>query len=190
MTIKTPSGTYRVPGRYEASFFCERLIQLAGGDLGIDDTEMRRRNLIAAAEMPYKLSRLEPGGPAADTECDSGDYGEALEQSALQRALFRPAELGEAVHRDCLLHRRVRDRVEGGGAVRPRESPAPGNPLGVKGAGEGAIIPVGGLIANAVASVLTSFGAKRSQFAASGRSRDSDRTAGLDRDRGKTRHVT
>jgi carbon-monoxide dehydrogenase large subunit len=80
LTNKTPSGTYRAPGRYEASFFCERLIELAAGDLGIDSAEMRRRNLIAAAEMPYKLARLEPGGPAADTECDSGDYREALER--------------------------------------------------------------------------------------------------------------
>ena len=80
LTNKTPSGTYRAPGRYEASFFCERLIELAAGDLAIDSAEMRRRNLIAAAEMPYKLPRLEPGGPAVDTECDSGDYGEALER--------------------------------------------------------------------------------------------------------------
>ena len=80
LTNKTPAGTYRAPGRYEASFFCERLIELAAGDLGIDSAEMRRRNLIGAAEMPYKLPRLEPGGPAVDTECDSGDYGEALER--------------------------------------------------------------------------------------------------------------
>jgi carbon-monoxide dehydrogenase large subunit len=59
LTNKTPSGTYRGPGRYEASFFCERLIELAAGDL---------------------LARLEPGGAAVDTECDSGDYGEALER--------------------------------------------------------------------------------------------------------------
>jgi carbon-monoxide dehydrogenase large subunit len=36
--------------------------------------------------------------------------------------------------------------------------PSPLNPLGVKGAGEGGIIPVGGVIANAVASALSSFG--------------------------------
>ena len=36
--------------------------------------------------------------------------------------------------------------------------PSPLNPLGVKGAGEGGIIPVGGVIANAVASALVSFG--------------------------------
>ena len=80
LTNKTPSGTYRAPGRYEASFFCERLIELAAGDLGIDSAEMRRRNLIDAGEMPYLLARLEPGGPAADSECDSGDYGETLER--------------------------------------------------------------------------------------------------------------
>ncbi len=34
--------------------------------------------------------------------------------------------------------------------------PAPHNPLGVKGAGEGGIIPVGGVIANAVAAALSS----------------------------------
>ena len=34
------------------------------------------------------------------------------------------------------------------------DKPAPGNPLGAKGAGEGGIIPVGGVIANAVANAL------------------------------------
>ena len=36
---------------------------------------------------------------------------------------------------------------------------SPSNPLGVKGAGEGPIIPIGGLMANAVANALASFGA-------------------------------
>ena len=36
--------------------------------------------------------------------------------------------------------------------------PAPHNPLGAKGAGEGGIIPVGGVIANAVANALASLG--------------------------------
>lgn len=80
LTNKTPSGTYRAPGRYEGSFFCERLFELAARDLGIDSVEMRRRNLIGASEMPYRLPRLEPGGAAVDTECDSGDYREALER--------------------------------------------------------------------------------------------------------------
>src|SRR6201984_3081748 len=80
VTNKTPTGTYRAPGRYEGSFFCERLIELAARDLRIDSAEMRRRNLIGPGEMPYRLPRLEPGGPAVDTECDSGDYRETLER--------------------------------------------------------------------------------------------------------------
>ena len=40
----------------------------------------------------------------------------------------------------------------------------PSNPLGVKGAGEGAIIPVGGLMANAVANALASLGAMPNQL--------------------------
>ena len=80
LTNKTPAGTYRAPGRYEVSFFCERLIELAAHDLGIDSAEMRRLNLISAAEMPYKLPLLQPTGPGAETECDSGDYSEPLER--------------------------------------------------------------------------------------------------------------
>ena len=41
---------------------------------------------------------------------------------------------------------------------------SPSNPLGVKGAGEGAIIPIGGLMANAVANALVSFGATPNQL--------------------------
>src|SRR6185503_21322186 len=37
------------------------------------------------------------------------------------------------------------------------EKPSPVNPLGAKGAGEGGIIPVGGVIANAVAAALARF---------------------------------
>jgi carbon-monoxide dehydrogenase large subunit len=80
VTNKTPTGTYRAPGRYEGSFFCERLIELAAKDLGIDPVEMRRRNLITDAEMPYKLARVEPGDLYAETECDSGDYAHTLDR--------------------------------------------------------------------------------------------------------------
>ena len=44
-------------------------------------------------------------------------------------------------------------------AIALENYPSPSNPLGVKGAGEGAIIPIGGLMANAVANALASFGA-------------------------------
>jgi hypothetical protein len=38
------------------------------------------------------------------------------------------------------------------------QKPSPNNPLGAKGAGEGGIIPVGGVIANAVAAALSPLG--------------------------------
>jgi carbon-monoxide dehydrogenase large subunit len=43
-------------------------------------------------------------------------------------------------------------------AVAMEMKPCPNNPLGAKGAGEGGIIPVGGVIANAVAAALSSLG--------------------------------
>jgi carbon-monoxide dehydrogenase large subunit len=44
-------------------------------------------------------------------------------------------------------------------AISLEHRPSPTNPLGVKGAGEGGIIPAGGLIANAVAGALSEAGA-------------------------------
>jgi carbon-monoxide dehydrogenase large subunit len=76
MTNKTPAGTYRGPGRYEADFFRERLFDIAAADLGLDRVEFRRRNLVAAAEMPYRLATVEP--LAIESETDSGDYANTL----------------------------------------------------------------------------------------------------------------
>jgi aerobic carbon-monoxide dehydrogenase large subunit len=42
-------------------------------------------------------------------------------------------------------------------AIVLEHSPAPDNPLGAKGGGEGGIVPVGGVVANAVADALQSF---------------------------------
>jgi aerobic carbon-monoxide dehydrogenase large subunit len=72
VTNKTPVGTYRGPGRFEADFFRERLFDMAAGDLGIDRAEFRRRNLIAESEMPYALARVVELD--LDTATDSGDY--------------------------------------------------------------------------------------------------------------------
>jgi aerobic carbon-monoxide dehydrogenase large subunit len=79
-TNKTPSGTYRGPGRYETDFFRERLLDLVAKDLGLDRVEFRRRNLVTKAEMPYHCAKIEPY--AQDTEYDSGDY-----ESAFNRCL-------------------------------------------------------------------------------------------------------
>jgi aerobic carbon-monoxide dehydrogenase large subunit len=79
LSNKTPSGTYRGPGRYESCFFIERLIDLAAADLGIDRVEIRRRNLIAAEAMPYELPPVLPDDGRSETSCDSGDYRSAFD---------------------------------------------------------------------------------------------------------------
>ena len=44
-------------------------------------------------------------------------------------------------------------------AIITGDSPSPHNPLGAKGGGEGGIVPVGGVVANAVAAALAPLGA-------------------------------
>src|SRR5205823_1656148 len=53
LTNKTPCGTYRAPGRFESTFVRERLMDAIAAQLGLDRVDVRRRNLIAATEMPY-----------------------------------------------------------------------------------------------------------------------------------------
>ncbi|MBV8394050.1 MAG: xanthine dehydrogenase family protein molybdopterin-binding subunit, partial [Alphaproteobacteria bacterium] len=53
-TNTTPLAAYRGAGRPEGNYFMERLIDTAAREMGIDGAELRRRNHIAPAEMPYK----------------------------------------------------------------------------------------------------------------------------------------
>lgn len=80
MTSKTPTGTYRGPGRFEASFFCERLFDMAAHDLGVDPGEFRRRNLLREEQMPYALAGFPDLDETWDTECDNGAYGIVLDR--------------------------------------------------------------------------------------------------------------
>jgi carbon-monoxide dehydrogenase large subunit len=79
-TNKTPTGTYRGPGRFEASFFCERLFDMAASDLGIDPADFRRRNLLTEDKMPYRLAHILNVDETWDTECDNGAYGEVFDR--------------------------------------------------------------------------------------------------------------
>ncbi len=78
MTNKTPIGTYRGPGRFEADFFRERLFDMAAKDLGIDRVEFRRRNLVRKDQMPYPLATLRP--VEKSEALDSGDYNITLDR--------------------------------------------------------------------------------------------------------------
>ncbi len=85
MTNKTPAGTYRGPGRFEANFFRERMIDLMAHDLGIDPADIRFRNLLKPDDLPYSVGALVPGEKPASYE--KGDFPAAL-QVVLQKVNY------------------------------------------------------------------------------------------------------
>jgi aerobic carbon-monoxide dehydrogenase large subunit len=101
LTNKTPCGTYRAPGRFESTFVRERVLDAIAARLEIDPIEVRRRNLIGAAEMPFRRP-LDALG--TDVVLDSGDYAGLLDKTleqigwdTLQQRLRERRVAGEAV---------------------------------------------------------------------------------------------
>jgi carbon-monoxide dehydrogenase large subunit len=79
VTNKVPNAPYRGAGRPEAAFAMERTIDLVARSLGLEPEAVRRKNMIRAAEMPYRV-----GIPYRDGEpivYDSGDYPAALDKA-------------------------------------------------------------------------------------------------------------
>jgi carbon-monoxide dehydrogenase large subunit len=79
VTNKVPNAPYRGAGRPEAAFAMERSIDLVARHLGVEPADIRRRNMIRAEEMPYRV-----GIPYRDGEpivYDSGDYPAALRKT-------------------------------------------------------------------------------------------------------------
>ena len=70
-------GAYRGNGRPEAAYYIESLVDLAARELNIDPAELRRRNMIPSAAMPYKT--------ALTYTYDCGNFAKNLED-ALQLA--------------------------------------------------------------------------------------------------------
>jgi carbon-monoxide dehydrogenase large subunit len=66
LTNTVPTAPYRGAGRPEATFVIERLIDMAARRLGIDRLELRAKNLIRRAALPYR----NPFG----LTYDSGDF--------------------------------------------------------------------------------------------------------------------
>jgi len=54
ITNTAPTSPYRGAGRPEAVFTMERLMSEAARQLGLDETELRRRNLVRRGQMPYR----------------------------------------------------------------------------------------------------------------------------------------
>ena len=78
LTNKTPTGTYRGPGRFEATFVRERALDIAAERLGLDPAEIRRRNLLAPSEMPHDL---QTGALDTPIILDSGQYERLLDRT-------------------------------------------------------------------------------------------------------------
>ena len=76
-TNATPVSAYRGAGRPDIAYAVERLVDLAAHEHGFDALELRRRNFIASADMPYTT--------ANGTVYDSGDFA-AVMDDALGRA--------------------------------------------------------------------------------------------------------
>ncbi|HMA74751.1 MAG TPA: xanthine dehydrogenase family protein molybdopterin-binding subunit [Xanthobacteraceae bacterium] len=72
LTNKVPVSSVRGAGYPQASFVMERLMDIAADELGLDRAELRRRNLIPAAKMPYTKPLKTRAG--ATIVYDSGDY--------------------------------------------------------------------------------------------------------------------
>ena len=101
LTNKTPAGTYRAPGRYEGSFVRERLLDKIASRLALDRIEVRRRNLIPRAAIPFRRG-IEALG--TDLVYDSADFETLLDKllahldmPTLQAALAARRAAGEWV---------------------------------------------------------------------------------------------
>ena len=120
MTSKTPVGTYRAPGRFEANFFRERLFDMAARDLSIDPVEFRRKNLIRESELPYSIGQLVPY--ETPTEYDTGDYHASFERCLDGVRLEGKAAPARRTDRRPLSRRSPRLPSSKSGGAGPREN--------------------------------------------------------------------
>ena len=103
-----PTAPYRGAGRPEASYLIERAMEAAAHELNIDPIELRRRNLIPQAKMPYKT----PLGPFYDCGEFSRNMEMALE--AADHAGFAARREASSA-RGMLRGHRLRQRDRAGG---------------------------------------------------------------------------
>jgi carbon-monoxide dehydrogenase large subunit len=76
VTNTTPVDAYRGAGRPESIYLVERLIEAAAREVGEDPAELRRKNFIAAAAMPFKT--------AAGEIYDSGEFARVMDTAMAQ----------------------------------------------------------------------------------------------------------
>ncbi|WP_254532948.1 xanthine dehydrogenase family protein molybdopterin-binding subunit [Natrinema gelatinilyticum] len=105
-TNTAPVDAYRGAGRAEGIYVTERLLNVAAKDLGMDQTELRRANLIDPDQFPYETG--------VGMVYDSGEY---------ERAMDRALEIVEYENlRDRQADLREKDRYLGIGVANFVES--------------------------------------------------------------------
>jgi CO/xanthine dehydrogenase Mo-binding subunit len=72
------NAAYRAAGRPEANFVMERLMDLGARRLGLDPADIRRRNLVRPAEMPYRPGLVYKDG--VPVSYDPGDFVAGFER--------------------------------------------------------------------------------------------------------------
>ncbi len=126
LTHTSVISAYRGAGRPEAIYLIERLMDRAAADLGIDPAELRRRNLIPPAKLPYRT--------AVGETYDSGDFPRILAQAlaaadwdgfatrraeSARRGLLRGRAVSTFLEWTGVVHQEsVRLLVDGSGTVR------------------------------------------------------------------------
>ncbi|MCA8927066.1 MAG: xanthine dehydrogenase family protein molybdopterin-binding subunit [Alphaproteobacteria bacterium] len=88
LTNTNPTAPYRGAGRPEAIYLIERAMDAAADELGIDRLELRRRNMIQPAQLPYKT----PLGPHYDVGAFPDNLDRALTLADVAGFAARRAE--------------------------------------------------------------------------------------------------
>jgi len=79
VTSKALNAAYRAAGRPEAVFVMERLMDIGARKLGLDPAEIRRRNFVRPADMPYRPGLTYKDG--VSVTYDPGDFPAAFERA-------------------------------------------------------------------------------------------------------------
>jgi carbon-monoxide dehydrogenase large subunit len=102
-TSKAPTGPYRGVGRPISTFVMERLMDMAAAKIGIDAKEIRLRNLVPTAELPYKVASgivWDKSGfqECLNMACDAIGYDTLRARQKEARAAGRWAGIGIACY--------------------------------------------------------------------------------------------
>jgi carbon-monoxide dehydrogenase large subunit len=104
-THTTPAGPYRGVARPATTFVMERVLDLGARALGLDPLDIRRRNLVGAADLPYtsptRLVHDSPSYPIClEKVVEAIGYAGFRDEQARQRRHGRHLGIGFAVYNE------------------------------------------------------------------------------------------